>query len=101
MTYQQGVKLACRAFSLYLLFWVLSDLIDVPREAMVVLHYVRVESHSPNPMDLYFLREYSMVLEANVLKASLWGLFAWLFYRGGPWISRFFDVPNQTPKSDE
>jgi hypothetical protein len=92
MTYEQGVRIGCRLFVLYLLFWVVSDLIGLPREVVTFRHELQAASQ---PDDLsargresvvYFLRDSALVLVDNVLRLAVWCFAALYFYQCGPRI---------------
>jgi hypothetical protein len=97
MTFQQGVHIACRALSVFFLFWVVTALTALPRESMVVWHYSHELSLArANPgaraddLAVYLLREYGLTLAETVLKIALWSMAAGYFYRCSPRILRFF-----------
>jgi len=95
ITHDQAILLASRAFAAFLLFWVVEDVTELPRELFTVMHYFR-EFHQTG-MSLYeasrssyLLSDYVMYLLANILRIALWLLAAGWFYRCGPRIRRFF-----------
>ncbi len=92
MTQKQAIQIACRFFTLYLLFWVLSDLISVPRESMAVAHEWGLQTDPSHTHDLYYLRSVVLYLVANLLQIALWsGLALWI-YQVPPSIQRFFGI---------
>jgi hypothetical protein len=91
----QAILLASRLFAAFLLFWVVDDITELPRELFAVLHY-HYESTQMG-MSLfqelrlsYLFSDYMMYLLANILRIALWLLAAGWFYRCGPRIRRFF-----------
>jgi len=91
----QAILLASRVFAAFLLFWVIEDLIELPRELFAVLHYLREYTRMGMSVveasrSSYLLGDYMMYLLANVLRIALWLLAAGWFYRCGPRIRRFF-----------
>ena len=87
----QAVLLASRIFAAFLLFWVVEDIIELPRELFSVMHYF------PPGMSLlsglhssYLVSLYMMYLLSNILRIALWLLAAKWFYRCDPRIQRFF-----------
>jgi hypothetical protein len=82
--HDQAVLLASRVFAAFLLFWVVEDITELPRELFSVMHYFRESTSS------YLLNEYMMYLLANILRIALWLLAAGWFYRSGPRIRKFF-----------
>ena len=96
MTYQQGVRIVCRAISVYFLFWVVNDLISLPREATTVWYYWKEVSISGSAtqaridtLSVHLLRTYGLTLTETVLKTALWALGASYFYRCRPGALRF------------
>lgn len=90
-----AILLASRVFAAFLLFWVVVDLIELPRELFSVMHYLP----QSNQMGMnvvqtlsssYLLSLYMMYLLANILRIALWLLAAGWFYRCGPRIRNFF-----------
>ena len=91
MTHTQAFRLCTRCVVLYLLFWVLVDTIELPREIMSVAHYwsvLRVGLDSPS--SAYFLRIDLFYLAANVFKICLWLCLATIFYKPGVKVQAFF-----------
>jgi len=91
----QAILLASRLFAAFLLFWVVEDTIELPRQIFAVMHYFheagRVESTPFQAMRYsYYLGDYIMYLLANILRMALWLLAAGWFYRCGPHIRNFF-----------
>ena len=91
----QAILLASRLFAAFLLFWVVEDTIELPRQLFAVMHYFheagRVESTPFQAMHYsYYLGDYIMYLLANILRMALWLLAAGWFYRCGPRIRNFF-----------
>ncbi len=97
MTYDEGVRIACRTIAVYFLFWVASDILGIPHEVATVKHYIQEVNFphkaSPGPLEdlpIYYLRSSVLTLCENVLKIALWSVGALCFYRPGPWLLRFF-----------
>jgi len=87
MTYNDGVKIASRVAALYLIFWVISDAIDLPQEVMSLRHTL---PDSIYPQGGYFIRQALMLVARTVLKIALWLMAAIWFYKCGPGIQKFF-----------
>lgn len=91
----QAILLASRVFAAFLLFWVVEDITELPRELFSVLHYLRESSRSGMSLfqtlhSSYLFSDYMMYLLANILRIALWLLAAGWFYRCGPRIRSFF-----------
>ena len=87
----QAILLASRIFAAFLLFWVVEDITELPRELFSVMHYF------PPGMSLvqglrssYLVSLYMMYLLSNILRIALWLLAAGWFYRCDPRSQRFF-----------
>jgi len=92
MTQRQAARFACRAITLYLIFWVVSDLTNLPREVLSVLHeWSMLNQTVPYPSQ-YYLRSAMLFLLANILRMTLWCGFALWFYQVPPSMQRFFGV---------
>ena len=85
MSSRQTVVLASRVLCVYLLFWVISNLVDLPADVFALHQYWSVEIS----YDRHLMRLYSLRLEALILKTALELFFAGLFYCCGPRISQF------------
>ncbi len=97
ITREQAVVIASRLFAAYLLFWVVADLIELPREIQSVAHYI----NEPSVMGMsfahalqasYLLRTYMLYVLANILRIVLWLVGAGWFYRCEPRIRKFFEA---------
>jgi hypothetical protein len=88
MTYDQGVRLASRALSIYMLICALSDFISLPREIGSTLRALHGGSSN------YLFAEVGFLL-GNVLRILVWLLLAMLFYRCGPRVREFFGPPEE------
>ena len=91
----QAILLASRLFAAFLLFWVIEDITELPREIFTVMHYSREASRMGIGFFLalrstYLLSDYVLYLLANILHIALWLLGAGWFYRCGPRIRKFF-----------
>ena len=91
----RAVLLASRVFSAFLLFWVVEDVTELPRELFSVMHYFRESTQAGMSVFealrySYLLGDYMMYLIANILRIALWLLAAGWFYRCGGRIRRFF-----------
>ena len=91
----QAILLASRVFAAFLLFWVVEDVTELPRQLFAVMHYFRETSRAEVSVlqalrSSYLLGDYMMYLLANILRIALWLLAAGWFYRCGPRIRRFF-----------
>jgi hypothetical protein len=91
----QAVLLASRLFAAFLLFWVVEDISELPRELFSVLHYFRETNQAGMGLIQslhfsYLFGDYMMYLLANILRIALWLLAAGWFYRCGPRIRSFF-----------
>lgn len=87
MSSRQALILASRVICIYLLFWVVSNLIDLPADFLALHQHLSVLSPSSN--DTYWSRYYSLRLEALILKTVVELFFAGLFYRCGPRVCQF------------
>jgi hypothetical protein len=93
--HDQFVLLASRVFAAFLLFWVVDDIIELPRELFSVMHYLRESTQAGIGVFevlrfSYLASLYMMYLLANILRIALWLFAAGWFYRCGPRIRRFF-----------
>jgi hypothetical protein len=91
----QAILLASRFFAAFLLFWVVEDITELPRELFSVMHYFRESNQTGISLvqalrSSYLLSDYMMYLLANILRIALWLLGAGWFYRCGPSIRSFF-----------
>ncbi len=91
----QAILLASRLCAAFLLFWVVVDVIELPRELFTVTHYLRESTRMGLSMvqafrSSYLLSEYMLYLLANILRIALCLLAAGWFYRCGPRIRNFF-----------
>jgi hypothetical protein len=98
----QAIHLASRLFAAFLLFWVVDDIIELPRELFSVTHYL----HDSMQMGVgifevlrgsYLVGVYMLYLLANILRIALWLLAAGWFYRCGPRIRSFFAARADQP----
>ena len=85
MSSRQAAILASRVLCVYLVFWVISNLVDLPADVFALHQHWSVEIG----YDRHLLRLYSLRLEALILKSALELFFAGVFYRCGPRISQF------------
>jgi hypothetical protein len=91
----QAILLASRVFAAFLLFWVVEDITELPRQLFSVMHYLREFTQAGMGIfqalhSSYLLGDYMMYLLANILRIALWLLAAGWFYRCGPRIRSFF-----------
>lgn len=91
----QATLLASRVFAAFLLFWVVEDVTELPREIFSLLHYLHQSTQTGVSLaealrSSYLLGDYTMYLLGNILRIALWFLAAGWFYRCGPRIQRFF-----------
>jgi hypothetical protein len=108
LTRNQAILIASRLFAAYLLFWVVSDLIDLPRQAMDVVHLIKQGIEMGMSLvgavtTSFTMDRYMLYLLAAVLKMALWLLAAGWFYRCGPRIQAFFgsdEAPQNPPPSE-
>ena len=91
----QAILLASRVFAAFLLFWVVEDITELPRELFSLTHYL----HQSTQMGMslvqalrssYLVSEYMMYLLGNILHIAIWLLAAGWFYSCGPRIRNFF-----------
>jgi hypothetical protein len=97
ITREQAVLIASRLFAAYLLFWVVADLIELPREIQSAVHYTREASMMGMSFARafeasYLLRTYMLYVLANILRIVLWLVGAGWFYRCEPRIRNFFSA---------
>lgn len=97
----RAVLLASRTFAAFLLFWVVDDITELPRELFSLTHYLR--GYTGTGMSVfqalrssYVVSEQMMYLLANVLHIALWLVAAGWFYRCGPRIRNFFSAETNT-----
>jgi hypothetical protein len=93
--HDQAILLASRVFAAFLLFWVVEDITELPRELFTVMHYFCEFNRTGMSLfeasrSSYLLGDYMMYLLANILHIAMWLLAAGWFYRCGPRIRRFF-----------
>jgi hypothetical protein len=101
-TREQIVRIASRLFAAYLLFWVATDLIQLPREIMTVIHYQKETfAMGGSIKSSYALRVEMLYLLDNTLQIALWLLGAGWFYRCGPKIHAFFNPRYRGQASSE
>jgi hypothetical protein len=91
----QAILLVSRVFAAFLLFWAVTDIIELPHELLSVVHYLREVMQAGMGVaqafrSSYLLSYYMMYLLANILRIALWLLAAGWFYRCGPRIRSFF-----------
>jgi hypothetical protein len=101
----QAILLASRVFAAFLLFWVVEDITELPRELFSVMHYIRESSRSGMSAvqalhSSYLLSDYMMYLLGNILHIALWLLAAGWFYRCGPRIRNFFAAEPEQSRQD-
>jgi hypothetical protein len=97
----QAILLASRLFAAFLLFWVVDDITELPRELFSVMHYLRLSTGAGVGVYeafriSYLFGEEMMYLVGNILRIALWLLAAGWFYRCGPRIRRFFESDTQS-----
>jgi hypothetical protein len=90
MTSAQAVRLASRLVVLYLLFWVIADLVNLPRELLAV--YVALRFPGLSATGTFYVRGQIIVLASIILEIALWSALALWFYGAGPRIQRFFGL---------
>ena len=100
----QAILLASQVFAAFLLFWVVEDITELPRELFSVLHYFHESNRSGMSLlqslhSSYLFGDYMMYLLSNILRTALWLLAAGWFYRCGPRIRSFFAVGTE-PESN-
>lgn len=93
--FDRAAVLASRLFSAFLLFWVVEDITELPRELFSVIHYLRESAQAGLGIfetlhSSYTLSVYMMYLLANILRIALWLLAAGWFYRCEGRVRRFF-----------
>jgi hypothetical protein len=91
----QAILLASRVFAAFLLFWVVEDITELPREIFSLMHYLHEASRAGMSLfqalhSSYIVGDYTMYLLGNILRIALWFLAAGWFYRCGPRIRNFF-----------
>ena len=98
LTTRQAILIASRLFAAFLLFWVIADVIAIPRELLSVVHYAREGTEFGTSLigvfhQSYLFREYVLSLLANIMTIALWLMIAGWFYRCGPRIQNFLLPP--------
>ena len=91
----EAVLLASRLFAAFLLFWVVEDITELPRELFSFIHYLHESTRSGLTVvqalrSIYLVSDYMMYLLGNILRIAMWLLAAGWFYRCGPRIRTFF-----------
>ena len=91
----QSIVLISRVFAAFLLFWVVEDITELPRQLFSVMHYVHASAQAGLSLtqalrSSYIPGLYMMSLLGNILRIALWLLAAGWFYRCGPRIRKFF-----------
>ena len=90
MSNRQAVVLASRLICVFLLYFACADLTYLPGHILSTVHHWQALSiGSSSEFDRYWLRYYSLGLEAVVIRLVIELFFASLFYRCGDWVSRF------------
>ena len=90
MSSRHAVVVASRVLCAFLIFWVVSNLIDLPANILELHHHLNaLAAGSDVSYNRYWSRYYSLHLEALSLKTVLEMFFAGVFYRCGPRISEF------------
>ena len=90
MSSRQAVVLASRVICVFLVFWVVSNLVDLPADILGVRQHWNALAVSPDiSYERYWARYYLLRLEVLILKSALELFFAGAFYRCGPRISQF------------
>jgi len=97
----QAILIASRVFAAFLLFWVVEDITELPRELFTVIHYLRETTQAGISLfealrSSYLLGLYIMYLLANLLRIALWLLAAGWFYRCDPRIRNFFTAATKS-----
>jgi hypothetical protein len=104
LTTRHATLIASRIVVAYLLFWVVVDLIELPREIHSVVNYAREGTAVGFSLlgafhQSYLLRTNVLYLVANVLRITLWLMIAGWFYRCGPRIQNFL-LPTSEPTTE-
>lgn len=90
MSSRQAVVLASRLICVFLVFWVVSNIVDFPANILELHHHWNaLGAGSDVSYNRYWFRYYSLHLEALTLKTALELFFAGVFYRCGPRIFQF------------
>jgi hypothetical protein len=84
------VVLVARALALYLLCWMVSDVLSLPRQILGLYHYLHYNHQSVISGDEYLRNVY--VLDVGFTLVRIIGLFvvAGCLYRCGPKVRSFF-----------
>jgi hypothetical protein len=98
----QAILLASRVFAAFLLFWVVEDITELPREVFSLAHYLHESTQAGLSLaqalrSSYLVSDYMMYLLGNILRIALWLLAAGWFYRCGPSIRKFFTAGTKEP----
>jgi hypothetical protein len=98
----QAILLASRLFAAFLLFWVVEDITELPRELFSLTHYLRGATGAGMSLvqallSSYLVSDYMLYLLGNILRIALWLLAAGWFYRCGPRIRNFFAAETKQP----
>lgn len=100
VTQLQLICIASRLFAAYLLFWVVVDIIALPREVLSLTHELHNAAIAGSAWSAFaashYVRYYILELLSNLLCIALWLMAAGWFYRCGPRIQRFFSGEDET-----
>jgi hypothetical protein len=101
ITQLQLIRIASRLFAAFLLFWVVVDIIALPREVLSLTHELHNAVFAGSPWSAFaashYVRYYILEVISNVLCIALWLMGAGWFYRCDPRIQRFFSPETVSP----
>jgi hypothetical protein len=106
MTYEQGVRIACRYVVVFLLIAAIGEVISLPSAILNLryeLHHAALESVTMADIDsppVHFLRSAILAFCALMLRLALNLAAAMWFYRCGPRLQRFFGATTEADASE-
>jgi hypothetical protein len=104
MSSRQAVVLASRVVCVFLIFWVVVNVVDLPYDLLGLHRYWNwnaLAAGSDLGLYRYEFLSYSLRVDAAILRIALELFFAGVFYRCGPLISRFFTVGAMSPEASD
>lgn len=90
MSSRQAVVLASRVVCVFLIFWVVVNIVDLPIDLLGLHRYWNWSVLAAGAENSYWRRYYAVRVDAAILRIALELFFAGVFYRCGPRLSQFF-----------
>lgn len=102
MSSRQAVVLASRVLCVFLIFWSVVNLINLPVDILGLHQHSSVLIMGSDPVfDRYWVRYYWLRTETAILLSILELFFASVLYRCGPRVVNFFTAETMSPESAE